>query len=272
MNKYLQLFRLGNALMGIVGLTVASFMAVGTDVVNHGLDLVISAIIVFLFIAGGNSLNDYIDAEIDKTAHPERPVPSGRMTPIHARNIGIGTLGLSVVASLFTFDIACIAIVVIAAILMVSYELFLKQRGFVGNVTIAVLTGMLFLLGGAVVGDVMGNAIVATMAALVSVGREIAKDIEDMGSDEGRNTLPMRIGVRSSAVLASFFFIIGPVLSVLPMIWGSYGILYYLVVVADLMFLYCSFIVHKDPHAAQRMAKKAMMFALIAFILGVIPI
>jgi len=118
MNKYLQLFRLGNALMGIVGLTVASFMAVGTDVVNHGLDLVISAIIVFLFIAGGNSLNDYIDAEIDKTAHPERPVPSGRMTPIQARNIGIGTLGLSVVASLFTFDIACIAIVVIAAILI----------------------------------------------------------------------------------------------------------------------------------------------------------
>ena len=79
MNKYLQLFRTGNAVMGIVGVTVASFMAAGTDMVDQWLNLLISAVVVFMFICGGNSLNDYIDFEIDKTAHPERPIPSGRM-------------------------------------------------------------------------------------------------------------------------------------------------------------------------------------------------
>ena len=179
MNKYLQLFRTGNAVMGVVGVLVACFMAAGTDLLSHWVNLLLSAVIVFSFIAGGNSLNDYIDAEIDRTAHPERPIPSGRMSRKQAKDIGMFMLALSVMVSLFTFDVACVLIVLVAVTLMVSYEMFLKQRGFVGNVTIAVMTGMLFLLGGAIVGDVAANVIVALMAMSVSIGREISKDIED---------------------------------------------------------------------------------------------
>lgn len=273
MNKYLQLFRTGNALMGIVGIMVACFMAAGPDVLSHWPNLILCAVIVFVFIAGGNSLNDYIDADIDRTAHPERPVPSGRISRKHARDIGMFMLALSLMVSLFTFDTACVAIVLIAVVLMVSYEMFLKQRGFVGNVTIAVLTGMLFLLGGAVVGDVWANLIVALMAMSVSIGREISKDIEDKEGDEGdRFTLPMRIGDRNAAILASLCYIVGPVLSVLPIVWGTYSVLYYAVILADLMFLYCAFIVFSDPHKAQRCAKKGMLLGLLSFILGVIPV
>ena len=269
-NKYLQLFRTGNALMGIVGVVVACFMAAGTDMVDEWANLVISAVVVFMFICGGNALNDYIDAEIDKTAHPERPVPSGRMqrrTALHAAAV---MLGGSVILSLLTVDLECIAIVMVACVLMVAYEVALKQRGFVGNLTIAVLTGMMFLLGGAVVGDAADNVVVALMALLVSVGREIAKDIEDMHSDEGdRFTLPMRIGPRNAAALACVFFVAGPVLSVLPMLEHTYGPLYYSVVIADAVFVYCAAVVFSDPHRAQKMAKLAMVVALVAFIIGV---
>lgn len=269
-NKYLQLFRTGNAVMGIVGVAVAAFMAAGTDIADAWANLLISAVVVFMFICGGNALNDYIDYEIDKTAHPERPIPSGRMTRRASLHAALAMLGGSVVVSLFTFDLECILIVVVACILMVSYEVALKQRGFVGNVTIAVLTGMMFLLGGAVVGDAADNVIVALMALLVSVGREIAKDIEDMESDEGdRLTLPMRIGPRKAAALACVFFVAGPVLSVAPMVWHTYGPLYYSVVVADAIFVYCAAVVFSSPHRAQKLAKLAMVVALVAFIAGV---
>ena len=269
-NKYLQLFRTGNAVMGIVGVAVASFMAAGTDIADAWVNLLISAVVVFMFICGGNALNDYIDYEIDKTAHPERPIPSGRMTRKAALYAALVMLGGSVVVSFLTIDLECILIVVIASILMVAYEMALKQRGFVGNVTIAVLTGMMFLLGGAVVGDAADNVVVALMALLVSVGREVAKDIEDMESDEGdRLTLPMRIGPRKAAALACVFFVAGPVLSVAPMVWGSYGPLYYTVVVADAIFVYCAAIVFSSPHKAQKFAKLAMVVALVSFILGV---
>ena len=268
-NRFLQLFRTGNAVMGIVGVVVASFMAAGLDIVDEWANLIISAVVVFMFICGGNALNDYIDHDIDRTAHPERPIPSGRMERRTALHAALVMLGGSVVVSFLTVDLECIAIVVIAAVLMVAYEVALKQRGFVGNVTIAVLTGMMFLLGGAVVGDAQDNVVVALMALLVSVGREISKDIEDMDSDEGRLTLPMRIGTRNAAALACVFFVAGPVLSVLPMVWHSYGPLYYTVVVADAVFLYCAAVVFSDPHRAQKSAKIAMIVALVSFILGV---
>ena len=268
-NRFLQLFRTGNAVMGIVGVVVASFMAAGLDIVDEWVNLIISAVVVFMFICGGNALNDYIDHDIDRTAHPERPIPSGRMERKTALHAALVMLGGAVVVSFLTIDLECIAIVVIAAVLMVAYEVALKQRGFVGNVTIAVLTGMMFLLGGAVVGDAQDNVVVALMALLVSVGREISKDIEDMDSDEGRLTLPMRIGTRNAAALACVFFVAGPVLSVLPMVWHSYGPLYYTVVVADAVFLYCAAVVFSDPHRAQKSAKIAMIVALVSFILGV---
>lgn len=270
MNRYLQLFRLGNAVMGILGVMIAAVMAVGTGISDHWTNLLTSAAIVFMFIAGGNSLNDYIDRDIDKTAHPERPVPSGRMRPEEARNAGVGLLVASVAVSALTFDPVCVAVVAVASALMFSYELFLKQRGFVGNLTIAVLTGMLFLMGGAVVGDVWANIVVASMACLVSIGREIAKDIEDMDSDEGRRTLPMVIGARASSALAAVFFISGPILSMLPMLEGTYGVLYYTVVAADIVFLYSAFIVFRSPRKAEKTAKIGMFAGLIAFLLGAV--
>lgn len=270
MNKYFQLFRMGNCIMGIIGVMIASFMAVGTGIVDHWQNLIISAVLVFMFIAGGNALNDSIDYEIDKSSHPERPVPSGRMTPTQARNVGLAMLFGSVAVSFLTWDIACILVVVIACVLMVAYEMFLKQRGFIGNVTIAVMTGMLFIMGAAVIGDPMANLIVALMAMLVSIGREISKDIEDKDGDVGRFTLPMKLGDRKAAAIACLFYLLGPVLSIQPLLADTYGPLYLTVIIADLCFLYCAAMVFSDPHKAQKTAKIGMMFGLVAFVLGVL--
>lgn len=272
MNPYLQMFRMGNAVMGAIGLLVACFMAAGTDAFasEYLVNMALCAAVVVAFVAGGNSINDSIDYEIDKTSHPERPVPMGRITPKQAHVTGISLLLLSVIISIFTFDAACIAIVVIASVLMYLYEVLLKQRGFIGNITIAVLTGMVFLLGSAIVHDVWANLAPALMAGLVTVGREICKDIEDMEGDEGRYTLPMMIGKRAAALVAVLFFVAGPVLSIWPMITDQYGPLYYVVVIADVLFLYAAYLGLRDPHAGQKMAKKGMIFGLLAFIAGAI--
>jgi len=271
-NRYLQLFRTGNALMGIVGVVIACFMAKGLDVLDEWQGILICAVVVFLFICGGNAMNDYVDYEIDKTAHPERPIPSGRMERKEALRAAIVTMVASVAVSFLTLDPVCIAIVIIACILMLAYERFLKQRGFVGNLTIAVLTGMMFLLGSAMVGNVWDNLVVALMAMSVSVGREISKDIEDMDSDEGRRTLPMSIGVKAASAVASVFFIAGPVICIYPLYMGTYHVLFWTVLIALAIFIYCAVIVFKDPHKAQKFAKFGMLFGLLAFILGVIPV
>jgi len=270
MNKYLRLFRLGNVLIGSFAILIAAFMAAGTSMIDHWVNLIIGFFVVFCFIAGGNSLNDYVDVEIDRTAHPTRPVPSGQLTAIQARNIGIGMLVLSALLSLLTLDPYSIGIVIIAVILMFSYEMYSKQRGLIGNITIAVMTGMVFLLAGALVGDWTANIAVGGMAALVTVGREISKDIEDMDSDIGRRTLPMSVGVRNASIIASIFYIAGPVLSWYPLIQDPANYMYYSVILADMAFFYCAYKVFSDPHTAQKKAKIGMLFGLLAFILSAI--
>jgi geranylgeranylglycerol-phosphate geranylgeranyltransferase len=270
-NKYLQLFRFANGIMGVLGVIAGALIAAGLDMADHWVRLIVASLVVVLFIAGGNALNDHIDRDIDIVSHPERPIPSGRMTPKEALYAGIVAFIASIAASFFLWDdVLSIAIVLAACVLMLSYELFLKQRGFVGNVTIAVLTGMLFLLGGAVVYNVGSVIIVAAMAALVSIGREIAKDIEDMGGDEGRVTLPMRIGVKGASMVASVTLLAGAALSIWPLITDMFGPLYYLILAADAVFIYASFIIRKDAHSAQKLCKYAMLIALAAFMLGAV--
>ena len=270
MNRYIRLFRPLNTVMGSVAIFIAAFMAAGTSMVDYWMNLLIGFFVVFTFIAGGNSLNDYVDVEIDKTAHPNRPVVTGEISPNQARNVGIFMLLLSVALSVLTMDLYCIAIVVVAVILMASYEMFLKQRGFVGNLTIALLTGLVFILAGALVGDVTANIAVGGMAALVSVGREISKDIEDMESDIGRKTLPMSIGVRNASIVASIFYIAGPVLSWYPIYLDPNNYLYYSVILADIAFFYCAYKVFSDPRKAEKKAKIGMLLGLVAFILSAI--
>ena len=281
MDRYLKLFRFGNGVMGLVGVIVGAFIASGLNILDHWISIAISCVIVLVFMAGGNALNDYIDRDIDVIAHPERPIPQGKISPRTALNLGIIFMALAVIIGIVTqfvsyyrgfvfWDYTSTAIVVVATILMLSYEIFLKQRGFVGNVTIAVLTGMIFLLGGAVCNNIGPVVPIAVMAVFANIGREIAKDIEDKESDEGRTTLPMKIGDRNASYVTGFAFLAGVALSVLPLLNGTMNGFYGIILVADAMFIYSAFIVFKSAHKAQKTAKYAMLFALLAFVIGVI--
>ena len=270
MNKYLRLFRLQNGVMGFIGLLIAIFIAAGYDMLDQWVNIVIGGVIVVAFVAGGNSLNDYVDAEIDKTAHPDRPVPMGELTARTAMICGYGGLAIAVVLSLFLRRWEATLIVLAAAVMMIGYEIALKQRGFVGNLCIAILTGLVFMFAGGIVGDFSQVWILALLAALVSVGREIAKDIEDEESDKGsRHTLPMMIGDRNAGIVAAVFYVLGPLLSFIPFFTGLFGILYAVVIVADAIFIYCAVLVFSNPHKSEKLAKVAMFVALISFILGV---
>jgi geranylgeranylglycerol-phosphate geranylgeranyltransferase len=262
------LFRVGNCLMGIVGLLMAVLIATGTSISNYWADIVPAAVVVFFFVAAGNSLNDYMDREVDKVAHPERPLPSGRMSPETARTIAVYCFGAALVASFF-IRIEATLVVIVAMALMLTYELSTKKKGISGNLTIGLLTGMLFVFGGAVVGMIDKTIIIALMAGLATLGREIVKDIEDMDADFDRNTLPKRIGKRNAGMAGSIAFVVAVALSPVPYLTSMFGQGYLLVVlVADAIFIYCSIVHFRNPTRGQRFAKYGMLVALVAFLVG----
>lgn len=126
MNRYIRLFRFGNGLMGITGIFAGAIIARGFDILGYMPQIIISSIVVVIFIAGGNALNDYMDREIDILAHPRRPIPMGEIKPNTAMRLGIGLIIISMVLSILFWDIVATLIVIICAIFMILYETSLK--------------------------------------------------------------------------------------------------------------------------------------------------
>jgi geranylgeranylglycerol-phosphate geranylgeranyltransferase len=267
-NRFAQVIRLGNCVMGVLALWLTVLIATGPDFAEHWYEIAASSVVVFAFVAGGNSLNDYLDREVDKVAHPERPIPSGRMRPSTALYLATGCFSISVASSLL-LDPLSILIVLAAVAVIILYEVRTKAMGLVGNISIAFLTGCLFLLGGAIVGMVERTLAIAAMAGLATLGREIIKDIQDMEGDFDRVTLPKRIGKRNAGIVGSASFLAAVALSFQPYLAGMFGLEYLLAVLcADAIFIYSSIVHFQNPKRGQTWAKYGMLVALIAFLIG----
>lgn len=267
---YLGLMRLGNCAMASVGALLAALICAGPDLLgDYVVEVGLSMAIVALFTGAGNALNDYYDREVDRKAHPERPIPMGLVRPRNALVLSVSMFLLSLVLSVFVSPWSFV-IVVTSTLFMVAYEMFLKAEGLAGNLTISWLTGALFLFGGAAVDSMPVASILAALAFLATLGREVIKDIQDIEADRAaRTTLPMRVGVWRAGQLASAFLIGAVLLSPIPYLDRMLSVWYVpAVAVADAMFIYSSMVHFADPERGQKMAKLAMLVALVAFLLG----
>jgi len=219
--------------------------------------------------AGGNTINDYLDAEIDKANHPGRPIPAGRIRRRTAWMLGLGELGLGVGFG-FLVNVPCGAIAMAAVGLLLAYEAGgLKNAGLPGNVVISLLTGLLFLTGGAAAGDVIAPLSLGVLACVASIGREIIKDVEDMGGDVTRRTLPMRVGIDQAKKAAAGLIVLAMVLSPWPYLQGTLSGWYLIVVMAaNLVFAWSILLLFRRPRGASGAAKLAMLVVLAAFLVG----
>lgn len=274
MRGYLGLARPLNAGMSAVGVFVGGFVAVGPGAfLDVGVPLALAAAAAALFTAGGNALNDITDRATDAVNHPDRPLPAGRLSVRQAGVFAAAAFALAAALGALV-NVWCLAIVLANALLMYAYESGLKARGFPGNLAIAYLVGSLFLFAGfaSYAGDATRLSrvgVLAALAFLTTVGREVAKDIEDMAGDVDRRTLPQRIGARPAGVVAALAFAGGVALSVVPWSSGLVAPAYAaIVVVADGMFIYAALHSAARPARAQRVAKYAMVVALAAFLAG----
>ena len=80
---------------------------------------------------------------------------------------------------------------------------------------------------------------------------------------------PQRIGAKRAGLVASAAFLTAVALSFEPFLIGRFGVAYLAVVlVADGIFIYCSTVHFRNPTQGQSWAKKGMLVALIAFLMG----
>ena len=222
---------------------------------------------VFLVTGAGNAINDYYDREIDAINRPSRPIPSGRVSPGAAFYYSLALFAAGCLSAGMVNQI-CLGLAAFNSALLFLYARNLKATPLAGNIAVAFLTGSTFLFGGAATGlqGLEANKVPFLLSFLVSMSREIAKDIEDMAGDltGGARTLPILAGERPSAALAAAFALVAVALG----LFAPFGRVYLaIVVVADLFFLIAvQKIARRDATGCQKALKKGMAVALVAFL------
>ena len=223
------------------------------------------------FTAAGNIRNDLGDVDIDRAAHPDRPLVTGAMTPRAARVLAIAAYAAAVVAA-WLVSWAALALVLVAIPLMEGYEQWGKGRGLPGNLLIALLTMAPFVIGGLAAQHV-GPALLALagLAALATLAREVIKDIQDADADAGaRRTFVHRVGAVAAGRLARGALLAAVLLSPAP--WALESVLgaTYLaaIIPADVAFVLAAQKAVAQPRRAQQFAKLGMVAALLAILVG----
>jgi len=239
------------------------------------MEALIAAVVVFLVTGAGNSINDFFDHKIDAINKPERPIPSGR---IPLKTAGIYSVSLFVIGIVIAFYINWLLgmIALLSSLLMIYYAYDLKTKCLIGNLSISFLTGLCFVFGGIAVGEIIISIYLGFYAFLMSMAREIVKDMEDMEGDkvEGATTLPIVYGKRTSSILAAIFMIIASLTSPILYILNIFNIFYLIILLlAIVIFLTGAISIVRDQslentRKISKRIKIGMGIVFVAFAMG----
>ena len=209
MNPYLALTRPENMILTAIAVIAGSFIAAGPEIIDFQIEVAVCCVCSMMLVGGGNALNDYNDRESDKENHPERPIPSGSISADTASVYAQALLGSGLMILLFALDNKMpFVIALIGIILLIAYENGLKAAGILGNITVGLMSGAVFLFAGMAVNDPGPTLWMFGLAVLATITREIIKDIQDLEGDRDRRTLPANIGIENSMRVAILFLLI----------------------------------------------------------------
>jgi geranylgeranylglycerol-phosphate geranylgeranyltransferase len=274
----LSLIRAVNCLIAAAGVMVGAYLT-HSPVMTPG--VLFATVAVFLVCAGGNALNDLCDVEIDRISHPERVLVRGKLGRPAAISLIVALPVIGLVFAAIT-NSTVLTMGVIGVWLTLSYDLWLKRVPGLGNLMVACLAGLTFLVGGAAADPSRwtafpGPLVPAILALFFHLIREIVKDIEDMEGDQraGIRSLPARIGVDRAVRVAVGLLIGLMVLTYVPYHLKWYGPIY-LVIGLGLaegpsLVLVSALLRSRVPRllkGASISLKIGMVFGLLALVVG----
>lgn len=255
---------IGAGLLTGIGVVVAGGASSGPT------NAAVAVLATSLAVAAGNTINDYVDREIDRINEPDRPIPRGAVSPTTALWV---TAILFTVAGVLTLTLpaTAIAIATLNLFLLLTYTTWFKGTVGAGNVVVAYLVGSTFVYGGAAVGNATAVLELAVLAALATFAREVLKDVEDIDGDRasGLTTIPIRFGERAALVVGSIALLAAVAVSPLPYLSGTTEPPYLVLVgVANAIAIVAVRESLRNVSRGQRLTKIAMFVALVAFAVG----
>jgi len=238
---------------------------------------VLTGVAAALIGAGGNIINDILDVEIDRINRPNRPLPAGKVTVRTATRLYIFTK----MSGIFFAAMAGIVPAIIAAVssfIIFFYSYFLKNIPLVGNFTVSVFTGMIFIFGASTVGYYSNALFPFIFAFMINMVREVVKDIEDIEGDSAENvrTFPVVFGIEPARKLSILIAVLLIIVTFIPFILRVYRIEFLVVIAVSVAPALVSVIrditrakEKKDWGRISQHLKLIMILGILAIIAGI---
>jgi geranylgeranylglycerol-phosphate geranylgeranyltransferase len=254
-------------MMGLAAIVGASLVTYR----NFSANLLLAFVTSFTLTAASMAINDYYDRNIDAINEPQRPVPSGAISPKEALFLALILSVIGLTAAIGT-NVPCLIVAVIAWVVSVTYVTRGKRTGLPGNLLVSTCVVIPFIYGGFAVGNPeLTTMIFVVIAFLSNTGREVTKDIVDVDGDKSQDikTIPVVYGDRISAFVSSIFFVLAVALSPLPWLLKLVSPWFLpLVILTDAGLIWSSFSLARDH--SRNNARRVKNLALIWFLTGLL--
>lgn len=200
---------------GTVGLTGAILTDPGAPPGSLVLAWLVPTLAWIASLYGG----DYFDRELDALTKPHRPVPSGRIRAVTARNAMVVLIAVSAALAVLANPLT-VLLAVPAAVFGIAYASRLKGRGLWGNVSRGLPTALTVLFGSMTVQPLFAPELLplALMFWVHDSGSNLLGALCDRDGDRdgGYSTYPVRYG-DDATVRALVRFYVGWL--VLALLW-----------------------------------------------------
>ena len=266
----LKLTRFGNLIIIALAQYFTAGFLIGMHTLND-VNLFLLSLSTISIAAGGYIINDYYDVKIDYINKPHRVVIGKNITRRYAILFHIGLSAAGIMLGFYlSWRIAGVNI--LSVFLLWLYSNNLKRLPFVGNLTVAFLTGLaIFII------DLFyrtHNSLVviyALFAFFMTLVREVIKDIEDLKGDNsfGCKTLPIVWGIRKTKILLYIILIVfASVVMVLNQLYQALPFKYHLIFLfIPLLWLFLRLIradMKKDFTRLSMYCKVIMMLGILS--------
>lgn len=166
------------SLSGALAVVLGGYVA-GT---GEWFNVALAVLVTLMGAASANAWNDYQDIEIDKINQPNRPLPSGQVSPELVKRYSFVLAALAVLISAFISPMA-FAIALTANVVLFIYSWKLKSTVLIGNLVVALISAMSVVFGGVAAGNARPTAWLFLIIFVAILGREVLKTMADYDGD-----------------------------------------------------------------------------------------
>ncbi|MFX0016894.1 MAG: UbiA family prenyltransferase [Promethearchaeota archaeon] len=246
---------------------------------------VLGLAIPFLIVGASMAINDYHDFEADRINNRmDRPlVRNPDLKPKYALTLSLLMITAGILLSflLFLDNLLVVFGVAVFSFLSVSYNIWTKEKGLIGNMTVAVCDMAPFLLAliamaGKEGGTDLDTTLIVLIMALITffgvIGRELIKGIMDIEGDRvaESNTFAVKYGPKRAVQLASLFFLAVITLAPLPLFIKFHNNIFYTIfmLITIILLFYSVLILSRDQSVST--GKKGRTYTRTALWSGVL--